>query len=142
MTSDSANKPARDCRIKLAITALMLFGLCSGCGAKGSGTLPQLLPVKGKVVFKGQPLTTGIVRFEPDDFGRAASGKLQSDGTFVLTTLTDGDGVVPGHHRVSITNPDLKSKDGAALVKYLKTSKSKLEADVSPEKTEFTFELK
>jgi hypothetical protein len=142
MTSDFASKPARDHAIKLAITAATLFSLCSGCGAtQGSGTLPQLLPVKGKVVFKGQPLTTGTVRFEPDDYGRAASGKLQSDGTFVLTTLKEGDGVVPGHHRVSITNPDIKSKDGAALVKYLKTSKSKLEADVSPEKTEFTFEL-
>jgi hypothetical protein len=142
MTSNLANKPARDCRIKLAITALMIFGFCCGCGAKGSGTLPQLLPVKGKVTFKGQPVKTGTVRFEPDDFGRAAFGNLQSDGTFALTTLKDGDGVVPGHHRVTITNLDIKSKDGAALAKHLKSSKTKLEADVSPEKTEFTFELK
>jgi hypothetical protein len=131
----------RDQGIKQAIVAVMLFGLTSGCGAKGSGTLPDLLPVKGKVTFKGQPLTTGTIRFEPDDFGRPATGKLQSDGTFVLTTLKEGDGVVSGHHRVSITSPDIKSKVGAALVKYLKTSKSKLEADVSPEKTEFTFDL-
>src|SRR5271165_2392317 len=108
MTSDFASERARDYGIKLAMAAAMLFGLCSGCGAQGSGTLAPLLQVKGKIFFKGQPLTTGTVRFEPDDFGRPASGKLQSDGTFVLTTLKEGDGVVAGHHRVSITNPDAK----------------------------------
>ena len=74
---------------------------------------PSLIPVKGKVTFKGEPLTTGLVRFEPDDFGRPASGKLQSDGTFVLSTLKEGDGVVAGHHRVSITSLDPKSKAAA-----------------------------
>ena len=59
----------------------------------------------------------------------------------MLTTLKDGDGVVPGHHRVSIINLNIKSKDGAILQKYLNTSKSTLEADVSAEKTEFAFEL-
>jgi hypothetical protein len=141
MTSDFANKHAPDHRIKLAIVVAMLLGCCVGCGANGSGTLPQLIPVKGKVTFKGQPVSMGSIRFEPDDYGRPATGKLQSDGTYVLTTLKDGDGVVPGHHRVSIIDLNIKSKDGAVLQKYLNTSKAKLEADVSAEKTEFAFDL-
>jgi hypothetical protein len=141
MTSDFVKKVALDHRIRQSIAAVMLLAWCGGCGANGSGTLPSLLPVKGKVTFKGQPVTTGTVRFEPDDYGRPATGKLQSDGTYVLTTLKEGDGVVPGHHRVSITDLNLKSKDGAILQKYLNTSKTKLEADVSAEKTEFAFEL-
>jgi hypothetical protein len=120
----------------------LLLPSISGCGAKNAGTLAELIPVKGKVTFNGQPLTIGTIRFEPDDFGRPASGKLQSDGTFVLSTLKEGDGVVAGHHVVSISNFDMKSKEGALLRQYFKTSKTKLEADVSAQHTEFTFDLK
>jgi hypothetical protein len=141
MKSDFVNRLAFDHRTKLAIVAAMLLGWCGGCGASGSGALPSLVPVKGKVTFKGQPVTTGTVRFEPDDYGRPASGKLQSDGTYVLTTLKEGDGVVPGHHRVSIRDLNIKSTDGARLQKHLNASKTKLEADVSAEKTEFAFEI-
>ena len=63
MTSDFANKLVRDHRIKLAIVVAMLIGCCIGCGTSGSGTLPQLIPVKGKVTFKGQPLTMGTDPF-------------------------------------------------------------------------------
>ena len=126
---------------KLTTLALVVLGICSGCGAKGSGTMPTLIPVKGKVTFKGQPLSKGTVHFEPDDYGRPATGELQSDGTFVLTTLTEGDGVVAGHHRVCITDTDAKSKSGALPKKYAILGASKLEADVSEQNKEFTFEI-
>ena len=126
---------------KLATLVLFALAACVGCGEKGAGTLPELIPVKGKITLKGQPLSSGTVRFEPDDFGRPASGKINSDGTFVLSTHKEGDGVVAGHHRVSITNLDPKSKAAAALKKHLATTKSPLEADVSAEQTEFTFTI-
>jgi hypothetical protein len=143
MSSDFANRFAPDYAIKLAVLAALFLGGGSGCGAKGAGSVPDLIPVKGKVSLLGQPLTTGTIRFEPDDFGRPASGKLQSDGTFVLTTTEEGDGVVAGHHRVSITNISPKSKEGALLKKYTtgKTAKP-LEADVSAEQSEFTFDIR
>jgi hypothetical protein len=129
--------------IELALLAALLIGSSSGCGAKGAGSSPDLIAVKGKVTFKGQPLTTGTVRFEPDDFGRPATGPLQPDGTFVLSTLKEGDGVVAGHHRVSIigANGQSKSKSGGVPKKYSDGASSKLEAEVSPEKTEFTFDI-
>ncbi len=141
MSCDFAKTPAPAHTIKLALLAALLLGCCSGCGAKGAGTLPDLIPVKGKITFKGQPLTTGTVHFEPDDFGRPATGKLQSDGTFVLSTLREADGVVAGHHRVSVTGTNTKSKSGAVPKKYWNGMTSKLEADVSPEQTEFTFDI-
>jgi hypothetical protein len=122
--------------------ALIVLGPCTGCGVGGAGTLPSLIPVKGKVTFKGEPLTTGVVHFEPDDFGRPANGKLQSDGTFVLSTLKEGDGVVAGHHRVSITGLDRKSKAAAMPKKQWAAAMAKLEADVSADKTEFTFDIR
>ncbi|MGO9465633.1 MAG: hypothetical protein ACLQIB_23030 [Isosphaeraceae bacterium] len=87
--------------IKSITLAVLMLGAHSGCG--GSGSVPALIPVKGKVTHKGQPLTKGIIRFEPDGYGRMATGELQASGTFELTTLPKGDGVVAGQHKVFIT---------------------------------------
>jgi hypothetical protein len=121
-------------------SAALLLAAGAGCGA-GAGTPPSLLPVKGKVTYKGQPLTRGVVWFEPEGYGRAASGKLQPDGTFVLATL-NADGVVAGFHKVFITDTDKSLAKDRAFRKYTQSANSGLTAEVSPEKTEFTFELK
>ena len=68
--------------------------------------MSPLLPVKGKVTYKGQPVAKGTIRFEPDGYGRPATGRLQSDGSFVLGTNKEGDGVVAGAHRVSVSGFD------------------------------------
>jgi hypothetical protein len=122
--------------------AALLASVCWGCGAVGSGRGPDLIPVKGKVIYKGKPLTKGTVTFEPDGFGRAARGELQADGSFVLTTRTEGDGVVPGEHRVSITGFEKALSGDRALIKYASPNTSRLTAEVDREHTEFTFDLK
>jgi hypothetical protein len=126
--------------IALALAAVLLVP-CGGCGSAG-GAVPTLIPVKGKVIYKGQPVSKGIVRFEPDGYGRMASGQLQSDGTFVLTTLKEGDGVVAGEHRVTIEGFEKNLARDRALKKYGSANISGLKAEVRPEKTEFTFDLK
>ena len=40
--------------------------------------------------------------------GRGASGELQPDGTFTLTTFSTGDGAVVGKHRVAIDTRTFK----------------------------------
>ena len=126
--------------IALALTAILLVPYW-GCGAGGTAT-PALLPVKGKVTYKGRPLTNGMVRFEPEGYGRMARGKLQSDGTFVLTTLKDGDGVVAGHHRVSITGFEKSLANDPALKKYTSPNTSRLTVEVDQEHIEFPLDLK
>jgi hypothetical protein len=121
--------------------AAIFFGACWGCGS-GSVVPPSLIPVKGKVTYKGQPVTKGIVRFEPDGYGRMATGELKSDGTFELTTLKPGDGVVAGEHRVTVSDFDKSLAKDRALKKYGSANISGLKAEVSPEKSEFTFDLK
>ncbi len=140
MSSELTKRIALYRALRFPMLASVLLGSCIGCGASGSGTMPSLVPVTGKVTFKGQPLTTGTVRFEPEDYGRPATGKLQPDGTFALTTLKEGDGVVPGHHRVSIIGTDPKAKP-AVPKKYADGGSSKFEADVSAENKEFTFAI-
>ncbi len=130
-------RPAR----KIALAAV-LAGACWGCGPAGSGRPPDLIPVKGTVSYKGKPLTKGTIKFEPDGYGRPARGQLQADGSFVLTTAKDGDGVVPGEHRVTITSLEKGLSKDRSLNKYASPNTTPWRAEVDREHTEFTFDLK
>jgi hypothetical protein len=126
----------------LFCSVVLAVSLC-GCNAGASATpLGELIPVKGKVTFRGKPLTKGVVEFEPKDSGRRATGDIGPDGAFVLGSIKEGDGATAGVHRVSITEVEF-SPDGTRLpVKYRQPNTSGLEATVSPENNEFTFDLK
>jgi hypothetical protein len=126
--------------LPLALTAALTF-ICGGCG-ETSGQTSALIPVKGKVTYKGQPVSKGMVRFEPDGgYGRPATGRLQTDGSFVLGTNKEGDGVVAGSHRVSVSGFDKPLASNRSLKKYgLKNSG--LTAEVDADHTEFDFDLK
>jgi hypothetical protein len=122
------------------VLSAVLLVPCWGCGTS-NGQMSPLLAVKGKVTYKGQPVAKGTIRFEPDGYGRPATGRLQSDGSFVLTTNKEGDGVVAGAHRVSVSGFDKPLASNRALKKYgLKTSG--LTAEVDADHTEFNFDLK
>jgi hypothetical protein len=110
-----------------------------GCGdaEQQCGKLPELIPAKGTVTFKGKPLTKGTVQFEPDGYGRPATGHIQPDGTFVLTTLKDGDGVVAGHHKVAVSGTGPTPAKEAIPKKYTQVGTSKLEVDVDAEHVDF-----
>ncbi len=124
------------------MSAALGLGTCWGCGG-GEVQVAALIPVKGKVTYKGKPVTKGVVRFEPDGgYGKPAGGELQSDGTFVLGTRKPGDGVVAGSHLVSITGTGSHPAKEVIPKKYTQRSTSKLTAEVDAEHTEFDFDLK
>jgi hypothetical protein len=60
---------------------LVSVAAASGCG----GAATERVPVAGKVLIDGQPLAAGNIRFVPAE-GRPASGRIQSDGTYRLTS--------------------------------------------------------
>ena len=123
----------------LVLSALVLLPSW-GCGTT-NGQMSPLLAVKGKVTYKGQPVAKGTIRFEPDGYGRPATGRLQSDGSFVLGTNREGDGVVAGAHRVSVSGFDKPLASNRSPKKYgLKNSG--LTAEVDSDHTEFNFDLK
>jgi hypothetical protein len=76
----------------------------SACGP-GNGL--NLAKVTGKVMYKGEPVKNGTVFFVPDEakgtVGPSAVGSITSDGTYVMSTESAGDGVLVGHHKVGIT---------------------------------------
>jgi hypothetical protein len=81
-------------RIMATLLALTLLGGC------GSG-LPERGKVTGKVTVNGKPVPQGTVTFYPKT-GRSASGRIQPDGTYTLTTFDEGDGAIVGSHEVTI----------------------------------------
>jgi hypothetical protein len=134
-------QPMRIGTLKSLTVMIVLLGACSGCGMSAGANL-ALIPVKGKVTYKGRPLAQGSVTFESQDSGKRATGKLQADGTFVLSTYKEGDGVVAGDHSVIISGVDKTLARDRAFKKYMFRSYGALTAQVTPENTEFTFDLK
>jgi hypothetical protein len=122
----------------LVLTVLAL-SLCWGCGSSEGPYVGTTVPVKGKITYKGKPLTQGQITLEPESAGREAHGSIQPDGSFELSTYKQGDGAVPGTHRVSVTGTSKKDKLPA---KYQSLGSSKTEIEVAEGKTEYTIDLK
>ena len=80
----------------LWICALLVVGFCfvTGCSDK--------VQLKGKVTFSdnGEPLKKGTVIFESDTF--MSRGSIQSDGTFVVGSMGEKDGIPKGDYRITI----------------------------------------
>lgn len=89
----------------------MLFG----CGRSEF----EVAPVSGTVKCNGTLLKDGLVVFEPipgpdaktRNTGRAASGVVQSDGTYILSTYGTSDGAILGPHKVQVFAPALEDDD-------------------------------
>lgn len=78
--------------------APLLLALVTGCGG---GQMP-LAHVSGVVTLDGSPLTGAKVTFLPQA-GPAASGALDAQGRFELSTYQRGDGAVLGSHTAIVT---------------------------------------
>ncbi len=81
---------------------------------------PTLTPVKGKVLYNGEPLKFGGVMFQPEG-GQPARAEIQPDGTFTLTTNSRGDGATVGRNRVRVTcypaqSPEAQASEGEAAL--------------------------
>ena len=87
---------------------VLILGLLAGCSDDDLG---QRYPVSGHVTRRGQPLTEGTINFQPVEAskGRAATGAIQSDGSYTLTTKDPDDGALAGDYRViiSLANVDI-----------------------------------
>lgn len=89
----------------LAVTLLTLVVSLAGCG--GGGGSVKTGTVQGKVLLKGQPLTKGTVFFFLAKGGDAATGAIQSDGTYTLR-YEKGLSVPVGDYMVSVIMNDVE----------------------------------
>ena len=138
-------------RSTVAAAAGLLIGAISGCSE--SLELPKTFPVGGRVTYNGEPVPKGTVTFQPDQ-GQSAVGEIQSDGSYHLTTFAQGDGALPGHHRVFIvantadptkmpgSSPGWTPPKELVPKKYNSAETSGLEATVSQDRKQINFDLK
>jgi hypothetical protein len=120
---------SRCCLIAVAVVAVLL----PGCGGE------RVAPVKGRVMFNGEPVKEAALTFSPTaagnrlEAGTPATGFTEPDGTFVLSTFSKNDGALVGTHSVNVvvddTNPaKCKRHKGLTL-------------EVKPGSNEFTIEM-
>jgi hypothetical protein len=113
--------------------------LFTGCG----DGRPARVPVSGKVLIDGQPLTYGYIRLVPDD-ARPAGGKINPDGTFTLTCYDGNDGCVPGTHKVSVVAVEVLSSSSQkwhAPKQYIDPATSAVTATVGEPTDNLVIEL-
>ncbi len=100
----------------------------------------EVIPVQGTVKCAGRLLTEGYVLFTPvpdmaadrKKSGKSATGYIQSDGTYVLTTYDEGDGAIPGRHKVRVYKPDPED-DEQEVGNLFACGQQVLEVTVEPE---------
>jgi hypothetical protein len=85
------------------LAAAVLLLAVAGCGTDE----PPLAPVRGRVYYKGVPLTGGSIVFTPDADkgcrGPLARGDIRPDGTYSLRS-GPAAGAVAGWHRITIVS--------------------------------------
>lgn len=102
------------CCFRSGLLAAMMIGSLSGC----SGNDPSqkaTTKVTGKVTYQGTLVTGGELLFSPiSDATNKMPGKtgravIQPDGTYAVTTYSEGDGAVIGKHRLTYLPPAIES---------------------------------
>jgi len=83
--------------IYLFITLFLLAGLV-GCN--------NHVKLSGKVIYSdtNEPLEAGTVIFLAENETFQARGEIEKDGTYVLATLRENDGLPPGNYRVYVNS--------------------------------------
>ncbi|OAI53043.1 hypothetical protein AYO47_05560 [Planctomyces sp. SCGC AG-212-M04] len=92
-------------RALITCCAAALFA--AGCGSSAPSNREKVFPVKGKVVYKGKPVTNADITFICKEKDRGAFGRTDGDGVFQLTTFSSNDGAVAGKHTVVVTKVEV-----------------------------------
>jgi len=144
----------RYCTVIFACIALLPL---LGCGEDDG--IGKRYSVSGRVTYKGEPVQRGNVSFAPQGVGRGANGVLKN-GYYSMTTLTPGDGVLPGNYKVGI-NANFTDMSKAVTInggmyqgsrfagprikqipeKYVSPETSGLTYEVKPERNTFDIDL-
>src|SRR5207248_10914062 len=68
-------------------------------GCSRDPNMPKLGTVHGKVTYNGKPVDSGTVTFNPilgkgGETGQNATGQIESDGSYEMTTFNTGDDAI------------------------------------------------
>jgi hypothetical protein len=134
-------KTSHGCALVL-LAAVVLAGCANNDG--------KTAVVHGKVTYKDRPVPNGTISFIPAE-GRSATGEIQPDGSYTLSTFRKGDGAILGQHKVVIVAmedmskrlPEARNPMPPSIVplKYTSLATSDLRADVKDEENTIDFKL-
>lgn len=132
------NRRSFGARFRLAALVLGSGSILVLAGCGSDFDKPKLGKVHGKVTYKGQPVQAGRVVFTPaqgkgGDTGQTATGEINSDGTYDMTTFNTGDGAILGQHIVTVIIPE-KGSENMGKPKADSTIEYKLPKNVAPSK--------
>lgn len=83
--------------LPFSIVVILVLPSCGGDAG------PATFPVSGKVTYRGKPVTTGTIVFNPAGTGLAlVEGTIQPDGTYRLKSADGVEGAAPGEYRVTV----------------------------------------
>lgn len=101
----------------LALLAGPALLLVLGCADSEIG---KLYPVKGTVKYKGEPIGKARINFVPKGgtSTHGAFGEVEN-GSFSLTTMTPGDGALPGEYIVTVDTRQIDNAKVDALTQEL-----------------------
>jgi hypothetical protein len=130
--------PIMNLRTTSYLAALAFLAASSGCGNSGR------FDATGRLMYKGKPVPSTYVTFQPEEQGKRAShGLTDDDGQFTLTYSRTETGVLPGRHTVFLKYyvssaeevheiPPKASKElRAVIAKYGDPTKSPLHYEVT-----------
>lgn len=128
-----------------AVPALLVLAFIVAHWGCSTGQFPTA-PVTGRVVCLGEPVPHVRIFFEPlgtGVVGPAGFAVAKEDGTFVLTSVKEGDGAVIGKHRVRVGLPHPEDFPNYKCDCYLNSEVDLLEeVEVKRGKNEFELVLK
>jgi len=121
--------------IGVTLTAVLTVSCSSG---------PKLTPVRGKVLYGGQPAEGAVVVFHRKDSepnNPTPSGTVLADGSFTLHTHPHGNGAPPGEYTVVITwyppnARELENPHNKLPARYASVAESPLKVIVGAEPTD------
>ncbi len=84
----------------------LLAAVLVAAAAAGCGPAVRLVPVSGRVVYRGHGVKAATVQLLPDaakgTHAPSATGQTAEDGSFTLQTPPHGPGVAPGRYRATV----------------------------------------
>lgn len=141
------------CRWLLAVWVAWTTLILAGCG--GGANRPY--PVYGKITYEdgqdARELAGGTVTFNSEELHKSATGNIQEDGSYRLTSIDKDDGTVPGHYKIMILPPVVSGggdRDRAAPVvrkrvidpRYEKLKTTDLQADVAAKSNDIPLQVR
>lgn len=112
--------------IRSLFALILLLGSLNGCGPSPVEIRAVVVPAKGTLKYKGQPVAGAQLTFLNAEFEEPGLAQTDGNGKFRCMTNDSSEGIRPGEYVVVVTHPK-----GGVPAKYAKADTSPLSVTVA-----------